>query len=100
MSTGLSGVDLARQALVHSPESVEEERRHPAVKPQRRTGTTVRHDDRAPLPLGVPTTMMTERSMADPAASRGFLARFDGTHTAAAPGCGGARSPATGTTRS
>ncbi|MEV6048404.1 DciA family protein [Streptomyces xanthochromogenes] len=81
----LSGVDLARQALLAAQEAA---KRNGAAarKPKRRTGTTVRRDGREPLGLGAAiTTMMAERGMVAPAAGGSVLAQFDAIVAAAAP---------------
>lgn len=70
MSGELSGVDLARQALVAAREAAQKNgaRRQ---KPKRRTDTVRRRDSREPLGLGSAITMMmTERGMAAPALRR------------------------------
>ncbi|MFD8824848.1 DUF721 domain-containing protein [Streptomyces sp. NPDC059605] len=81
----LSGVDLARQALLAAREAA---RKNGAVgkKPKRRTGTVVRRDGREPLGLGSAISqMMTERGMVVPAAGGSILARFDTILAAAVP---------------
>ncbi|MEV6477606.1 DUF721 domain-containing protein [Streptomyces sp. NPDC051657] len=81
----LSGVDLARQALLASGE---EPRESGATrqKPKRRTTTAVRRDGREPLGLGGAIgMMMTERGMADPATGGSVLADFDTILTAVVP---------------
>ncbi|MFD6478937.1 DUF721 domain-containing protein [Streptomyces anulatus] len=73
----LSGVDLARQALLAARETA---RKSGATskKPKRRTTTTVRRDGREPLGLGSAIgMMMTERGMTVPAAGGSVLADFD-----------------------
>nr|WSW49809.1 DciA family protein [Streptomyces sp. NBC_01001] len=85
MTTELSGVDLARQALVAARETA---RKNGATskKPKRRTTTVVRRDGRAPLGLGSAIgMMMTERGMVAPAAGGSILAHFDAVLTAAVP---------------
>ncbi|OEJ21786.1 hypothetical protein AR457_40850 [Streptomyces agglomeratus] len=85
MSTELSGVDLARQALVAAREAA---KKNGAArqKPKRCTGTSVRRDGREPLGLGSAIgMMMTERGMAAPAAGGSVLAHFDTILAAAVP---------------
>ncbi|WP_234376653.1 DciA family protein [Streptomyces sp. CB01201] len=85
MSTELSGVDLARQALLAAQETAKKNGAS-ARRPKRRTGTTVRRDGREPLGLGAAiTTMMAERGMVAPAAGGSVLAEFDAIVAAAAP---------------
>ncbi|MFF9349082.1 DUF721 domain-containing protein [Streptomyces sp. NPDC014734] len=77
----LSGVDLARQAR-------EAAKRNGATseKPQRRTGTAVRRDGRAPVGLGAAIgMMMTERGLVAPAAGGSVLARFEAILATAVP---------------
>ncbi|WP_327349046.1 hypothetical protein [Streptomyces europaeiscabiei] len=50
--TELSGVDLARQALVAARETAKKNGTTRKEKPKRRTGTVVRRDGREPLGLG------------------------------------------------
>jgi type IV secretory pathway VirB10-like protein len=81
----LSGVDLARQALVAAREAA---KKNGAItkQPKRRTGTVVRRDGREPLGLGAAISlMMTERGMDAPAAGGSVLAQFDTILTAALP---------------
>ncbi|MEV4975328.1 DUF721 domain-containing protein [Streptomyces scopuliridis] len=83
----LSGVDLARQALVAAREAAKKSGAS-SRKPKRRTGTgaVVRRDGREPLGLGAAIgMMMTERGMAAPAAGGGVLAQFDTILAAAVP---------------
>ncbi|MGW4359466.1 DUF721 domain-containing protein [Streptomyces californicus] len=85
MTGELSGVDLARQALIAAREAA---KKNGATtrKPKRRTTTVVRRDGREPLGLGAAIgMMMTERGMAAPAAGGNVLADFDTILTAAAP---------------
>ncbi len=49
--TGLSGVDLACQALVAAREAAKRNGATRTKKPKRRTGTVVRRDGREPLGL-------------------------------------------------
>ncbi|GHB72454.1 hypothetical protein GCM10010331_70740 [Streptomyces xanthochromogenes] len=85
MSTEMSGVDLARQALLAAQETAKKNGAS-AREPKRRTGTTVRREGREPLGLGAAiTTMMTERGMVAPAAGGSVLAQFDAIVAAAAP---------------
>ncbi|MEW2308932.1 DciA family protein [Streptomyces sp. NPDC006864] len=81
----LSGVDLARQALLAAREAA---RKNGATsnKLKRRTTTVVRRDGREPLGLGSAIgMMMTERGMAAPAAGGSVLAHFDTILAAVAP---------------
>ncbi|MGA5498749.1 DUF721 domain-containing protein [Streptomyces cinereoruber] len=81
----LSGVDLARQALLAAREAA---KKNGAAwqKPKRRTGTALRRDGREPLGLGAAITMMmTERGLVAPAAGGSILAQWDTILTAAAP---------------
>lgn len=81
----LSGVDLARQALLAAREAAKKNGAT-AKKPKRRTGTVVRREGREPLGLGSAIgMMMTERGMAAPAAGGSVLADFDTILTAVAP---------------
>ncbi|MEU9031458.1 DUF721 domain-containing protein [Streptomyces sp. NPDC048383] len=86
MSGGeVSGVDLARQALLAAREAA---KKNGATrqKPKRRTGTAVRRDGREPLGLGSAIgMMMTERGMVTPAVGGSVLARFDAILAAAVP---------------
>ncbi|UUY52382.1 DciA family protein (plasmid) [Streptomyces yangpuensis] len=85
MTTELSGVDLARQALVAAREAA---KKNGATrqKPKRRTTTAVRRDGREPLGLGAAIgMMMTERGMVAPAAGGSVLADFDAILAAAVP---------------
>ncbi|WLQ45129.1 DciA family protein [Streptomyces laculatispora] len=83
--TELSGVDLARQALVAAREAAKKNGAT-TKKPKRRTTTVVRRDGREPLGLGSAISrMMTERGLAAPAAGGSVLARFDGILAAAVP---------------
>ncbi|WP_432003956.1 DciA family protein [Streptomyces sioyaensis] len=86
MTAELSGVDLARQALVSAREAAKKNGATRKAKPKRRTGTVVRRDGREPLGLGAAIgMMMTERGMVAPAAGGSVLARFDDILAAAAP---------------
>ncbi|MET8168843.1 DciA family protein [Streptomyces sp. NPDC005329] len=87
MSTELSGVDLARQALVAAREAAKKNgTTRKKEKPKQRTGTVVRRDGREPLGLGAAIgMMMTERGMVAPAAGGSVLAHFDTILAAAAP---------------
>ncbi|MFE3865971.1 DciA family protein [Streptomyces goshikiensis] len=85
MTTELSGVDLARQALAAAREAA---KKNGATrqKPKRRTTTVVRRDGREPLGLGSAIgMMMTERGLVAPAAGGSVLADFDAILTAAVP---------------
>ncbi|GHE24345.1 DciA family protein [Streptomyces capillispiralis] len=86
MSTELSGVDLARQALVAAREAAKKNGTPRKEKPKRRTGTALRRDGREPLGLGAAIgMMMIERGMVAPAAGGSVLAQFDDILAAAAP---------------
>ncbi|MBK3583313.1 DUF721 domain-containing protein [Streptomyces sp. MBT57] len=81
----LSGVDLARQALLAAREAA---KKNGATrqKPKRRTTTVVRRDGREPVGLGSAISrMMTERGMTAPAAGGSVLADFDTILAAVAP---------------
>ncbi|WP_331756913.1 DUF721 domain-containing protein (plasmid) [Streptomyces anulatus] len=81
----LSGVDLARQALLAAREAA---RKNGVTrqKPKRRTTTVVRRDGREPLGLGSAIgMMMTECGMAAPAAGGSVLADFDTILAAVVP---------------
>lgn len=81
----LSGVDLARQALLAAREAA---RKNGATskKPKRRTTTVVRREGREPLGLGSAIgMMMTERGMTAPAAGGSVLADFDTILAAVVP---------------
>ncbi|MFD4341768.1 DUF721 domain-containing protein [Streptomyces anulatus] len=81
----LSGVDLARQALLAARETARKNGAT-AKKPKRRTTTAVRCDGREPLGLGSAINwMMTERGMTAPAAGGSVLADFDTILTAVVP---------------
>ncbi|MFF3864101.1 DUF721 domain-containing protein [Streptomyces sp. NPDC002209] len=85
MTTELSEVDLARQALVAAREAA---RNNGATsrKPKRRTTTVVRRDGREPLGLGSAIgVMMAERGMVAPVAGGSVLADFDAVLAAAVP---------------
>ncbi|WP_443977629.1 DUF721 domain-containing protein [Streptomyces olivaceus] len=85
MTGELSGVDLARQALIAAREAA---RMNGATtrKPKRRTTTAVGRDGREPLRLGSAIgMMMTERGMVAPAAGGSVLADFDAILAAAVP---------------
>jgi hypothetical protein len=86
VNTELSGVDLARQALVAAREAAKKNGATQTKKPKRRTGAALRHDGREPLGLGAAISMMmTERGMVTPAAGGSVLAQFDDILAAAAP---------------
>ncbi|KEF04819.1 MULTISPECIES: DciA family protein [Streptomyces] len=86
MTGELSGVDLARQALVAAREAAKNNGATRTKKPKRRTGTAVRRDGREPLGLGAAIgMMMTERGMAAPAAGGSVLAAFDAILAASVP---------------
>ncbi|MFF8918418.1 DUF721 domain-containing protein [Streptomyces sp. NPDC015032] len=81
----VSGVDLARQALIAAREAAKKDGAT-RQKPKRRTGTAARRDGREPLGLGSAIgMMMTERGMAAPAAGGSVLAHFDTILAAAVP---------------
>ncbi|GHH55500.1 DciA family protein [Streptomyces candidus] len=83
--TELSGVDLARQALLAAREAAKKNGVS-ARKPKRRTTTVVRRDGREPLELGSTIgRMMTERGMVAPAAGGSVLADFATILAAAVP---------------
>lgn len=85
MNAELSGVDLARQALVAAREAAKKNGAT-STKPKRRTTTVVRRDGREPLGLGSAISrMMTERGMVAPAAGGSVLAHFDTILAAAVP---------------
>ncbi|RPK23539.1 hypothetical protein EES37_37930 [Streptomyces sp. ADI91-18] len=85
MTTELSGVDLARQALVAAREAAKKNGAT-TKRPKRRTTTGVRRDGREPLGLGAAIgMMMTERGMVTPAAGGSVLAAFDAILAAAVP---------------
>ncbi|MFI1839777.1 hypothetical protein [Streptomyces olivaceoviridis] len=86
MGTELSGVDLARQALIAAREAAKRNGGARTAKPKRRTGTALRRDGREPLGLGSAISMMmTERGMVAPAAGGSVLAQFDDLLAASAP---------------
>ncbi|MBK3603288.1 MULTISPECIES: DciA family protein [unclassified Streptomyces] len=75
--TELSGVDLARQALVAARESAKKNGATQTKKAKRRTGTVVRRDGREPLGLGAAIgLMMTERAWELPAAGATLRERW------------------------
>ncbi|MEW1699447.1 DciA family protein [Streptomyces sp. NPDC091278] len=81
----LSGIDLARQALLAAREAAKKNGAQ-TKKPKRPTGTAVRRDGREPLGLGTAITMMmTERGLVAPAAGGSVLAQWETTLAAAAP---------------
>ncbi|MCA1224060.1 hypothetical protein [Streptomyces sp. 8L] len=83
MTGELSGVDLARQALIAAREAAK--KNGTTRKPKRRT-TTVRRAGRKPLGLGSAIgIMMTERGMVAPAAGGSVLADFDTILAVAVP---------------
>lgn len=85
MTTELSGVDLARQALVAAREAAKKNG-SATRKPKRRTTTFVSRDGREPLGLGSAISrMLTERGMVAPAAGGSVLAQFDAILAAAVP---------------
>ncbi|MCF3179994.1 DUF721 domain-containing protein [Streptomyces polychromogenes] len=81
----LSGVDLARQALLAAREAAKKNGAA-SKKPRRRTATVVGRDGREPLGLGSAISrMMTERGMVAPAAGGSVLADFAAILAAAVP---------------
>ncbi|MFC8492980.1 hypothetical protein ACFUJU_19695 [Streptomyces sp. NPDC057235] len=81
----LSGVDLARQALLAAREAAKKSEAQ-TKKPKRRSGTAVRRDGREPLGLGAAITMMmTERGLVAPAAGGSVLAQWEAILATAAP---------------
>ncbi|WP_232791302.1 DciA family protein [Streptomyces kanasensis] len=81
----MSGVDLARQALLAAREAAKKNGAQ-TKKPKRRTGTVVRRDGREPLAFGAAITMMmTERGLVAPAAGGSVLAQWENILAAAAP---------------
>ncbi|WEO93061.1 hypothetical protein A6P39_002665 [Streptomyces sp. FXJ1.172] len=69
VSTELSGIDLARQALTTAWEEARKTGGARQAKPKRRTGQVVRRrGGRGPLEFSVAIAMPTERGMAAPAA--------------------------------
>ncbi|TVZ90480.1 DciA family protein [Streptomyces sp. BK340] len=86
MSSELSGVDLARQALAAAREAAKKNGGTQKAKPKRSRTQVVRRDGREPLGLGTAITMMmTERGMVAPAAGGSLLAQFGDILAAAAP---------------
>ncbi|MFK8851379.1 DUF721 domain-containing protein [Streptomyces sp. Ac-502] len=86
MTGELSGVDLARQALVAAREAAKKNGATQTKKPKRRTGTAIRRDGRDPLGLGAAIgMMMTERGMVTPAAGGSVLTDFDTILAASVP---------------
>ncbi|MFF3275954.1 DUF721 domain-containing protein [Streptomyces chrestomyceticus] len=86
MTGELSGVDLARQALVAAREAAKKNGATRTKNPKGRTGTAVRRDGREPLGLGAAISlMMTERGMVAPAAGGTVLAAFDAILAASVP---------------
>lgn len=74
----LSGVDLARQALLAAREAARQNGVGRATKPKRRTGTPLRRDGREPLGLGAAITVtMTERGLVAPAAGGSVPAQWE-----------------------
>ncbi|MFF3735188.1 DciA family protein [Streptomyces sp. NPDC002476] len=81
----LSGVDLARQALVAAREAAKKNGAT-TKKPKLRTGTAVRRGGREPLGLGAAISMMmTERGLVAPAAGGTLLNRWETVLASAAP---------------
>ncbi len=89
MSTGLSGVDLARRALAAAREAARKNGATRKEKTKRPIGTAVCRDSRAPLGLGATVgMMMAERGMVAPAIGGNVLVRFDGLPSNHVPGSG------------
>ncbi|MER8062333.1 MULTISPECIES: DUF721 domain-containing protein [unclassified Streptomyces] len=81
----LSGVDLARQALLAARAAAKKNGAQ-TKKSKRRTGATLRRDGREPVGLGAAITMMmTERGLVAPAAGGSVLAHWEAILAAAAP---------------
>ncbi|MGW6247910.1 DciA family protein [Streptomyces roseolus] len=81
----LSGVDLARQALLAAREAAKKNGAQ-TKKPKRHTGTVLRRDGREPLGLGAAISMMmTERGLVAPAAGGSALAQWPGIAAAVSP---------------
>jgi hypothetical protein len=87
MTGEVSGVDLARQALVAAREQAKKNGAAGRKKPKpRRSGQAVRRDGREPLGLAAAIgMMMTERGLVAPAAGGSVLARWGDILAAAAP---------------
>ncbi|MET8411120.1 hypothetical protein ABZV34_23965 [Streptomyces sp. NPDC005195] len=87
MSSELSGVDLARQALAAAREAAKKNGgRRQEKKPKRSRRQVAQRDGSEPLGLGTAITMMmTERGMVAPAAGSSLLAQFGDLLAAAAP---------------
>src|SRR4051812_49427464 len=86
MTAEVSGVDLARQALLAAREQAKKNGAAATKKPKRRTRQSVRRDGREPLGLGAAIgMMMTERGLVAPAAGGSILARWETILAAAAP---------------
>jgi hypothetical protein len=85
VTADVSGVDLARQALLAAREQAKENGATTTKKSKRRTGKAVRRDGRGPLGLGEAIGMMTtERGPVIPAAGGSVLARWGDIRAAAA----------------
>jgi len=87
VSSELSGVDLAHQALAAAREAARKNGGSTQkAKPKRSRTQVVRRDGREPLGLGTAITMMmTERGMVAPVAGGSVLAQFDDVLASAAP---------------
>jgi hypothetical protein len=86
MTSEVSGVDLARQALLAAREQAKKNGAAGRKKSKRRAGQVVRRDGRDPLGLGAAIgMMMTERGLVAPAAGGSVLARWETILAAAAP---------------
>ncbi|MGJ5899274.1 DciA family protein [Streptomyces niveiscabiei] len=76
--TELSGVDLARQALVAAREAAKKNGATQTKKPKRRTTTVVRRDGREPMGLGMAIgALVTERAWELPAAGATLRERWE-----------------------
>jgi hypothetical protein len=86
VTTEVSGIDLARQALLAAREQAKKNDAAAKKKPKRRARQAVRRDGREPLGLGAAIgMMMTERGLVVPAAGGSVLARWETILAAAAP---------------
>ncbi|MGW3563546.1 DciA family protein [Streptomyces sp. NPDC000941] len=86
MTAELSGVDLARQALIAAREAAQKNGGRRQEKPKRSRTRAVRRDGREPLGLATAISlMMTERGMVAPAAGGSVLAKWADILAAAAP---------------
>ncbi|MEU5977689.1 hypothetical protein [Streptomyces sp. NPDC047315] len=86
MTGELSGVDLARQALIAAREAAKRNGATQTMQPKRRTTTVVLRYGREPLAFGTEIgMMMTERGLVAPAAGGSVLADFDTILAVAVP---------------